>query len=165
MGWGDRYERLTKPSELQRWLSLRSLQLAGIRVSATDLAEAKILRAAIWRVAEAVLAGSVPRSGDIHVINRTAGRPPLATELDSEAKSMRWRQPRAATALATIAQDAVVLFGHPVQRTRLRRCENSPCKVIFYDDSRPGRRRWCASTRCGDRVRTRQFRQRMKSVG
>jgi predicted RNA-binding Zn ribbon-like protein len=163
MGWGHRYERLTVPSELQRWLSLSPLILPRVKISKEDLQRAKLLRGAIWRVAEALLAGATPRPSDIHLINRTAGQPNLVKELEPEAKSMRWRHPTAAGALGTIAQDAVVLFGDPIQRARLRRCENSPCRVIFYDDSRPGLRRWCASNRCGDRVRARHFRQRMKS--
>jgi predicted RNA-binding Zn ribbon-like protein len=162
MGWGSQYERLTDPSELQRWLAL-SLVLPKLRISREDLRQAKLLRGAIWRVAEALLAGGVPRPRDINLINRVAGQPNLVRELEPGAKSMRWRRPTVTAALATIAQDAVVLFGDPVQRARLRRCENSPCRVIFFDDSRPGLRRWCASERCGDRVRTRQFRQRMKS--
>ena len=164
MGWGSRFERLTVPSELQRWLSLSPLNLARLKISKEELRRAKLLRGAIWRTAETLLAGAAPRPRDIHLINRTACQPNLVRELEPEAKAMRWRHPTAAAVLATIAQDAVVLFGDPVQRDRLRRCENSPCRVIFYDDSRPGLRRWCASNRCGDRVRTRQFRQRMKSV-
>jgi predicted RNA-binding Zn ribbon-like protein len=163
MGWGSRYERLTTSAELQRWLLLSPLKLAVVKISNEDLQRAKLLRRAIWRVSEALLAGSAPRPRDIQMINRTASQPCLVRELESGATSMRWRQPTAAAALTTIAQDAVLLFGDPVQRARLRRCENSPCRVIFYDDSRPGLRRWCASTRCGDRVRTRHFRQRMKA--
>jgi len=68
-------------------------------------------------------------------------------------------------ALATIAQDAIMLFGEPAQRKRLRRCENPGCKVVFYDDSRPGRRRWCASNRCGDRMRAKSYRKRQKAQG
>src|SRR6185503_14887917 len=69
MGWGTRYERLTSPSELQRWLSMSPLQLPSVRVTSEDLPRAKILRRAIWRVAEAVLADTVPRPADVRVIN------------------------------------------------------------------------------------------------
>ena len=162
MGFGARYERLTSPAELHRWLSLSSLQLSKVKVTAADLERAKKLRGAIWRAAEAVLDNANPAAADIRLINRIGGGPSLARELDSEARSMRWRQPSVAAALATIAQDAVLLFGDRAQRARLRRCENSGCRVIFYDDSRPGLRRWCASNRCGDRVRARLYRERQR---
>src|SRR6185503_1125671 len=67
---------------------------------------------------------------------------------------------RVAAAIATIAQDAVLLFGDSQQRARLRCCENSSCRVVFFDDSRPGARRWCFPNRCGDRVRAREYRRR-----
>jgi len=163
MGWGDRYERLTKPSELQRWLSLSPLQLAGIRVTETDLEQAKTVRRAIWRVAQAVLADDVPAAADIRLINRIGCEPNLVKELDGKAKWARWHRPTFSAAMATIVEDAVSLFGDPVQRARLRRCEHPRCRVIFYDDSRPGLRRWCASNRCGDRVRAHAYRARKRS--
>jgi len=163
MGWGLRYERLTNPSELQRWLSLCPLQLSKIRVTSDDLRQAKILRGAIWRTAEALLASTVPRAADVRIINRTATQPNLVRELDLKAASMQWRRPTIEAALATIAQDAVILFGDPRQRLRLRRCEHERCRVIFFDDSRPGLRRWCASNRCGDRMRAWTYRNRKKS--
>ena len=163
MGWGTKYERLTSPSELQRWLSLSPLQLSRVRLASEDLRRAKMLRRAIWRVAEAILADTAPRIVDIRLINGSARQPNLVRELDGNAKSMRWRHPMAAAAFATIAQDAVVLFGDLAQRARLRRCEHPRCRVIFYDDSRPGLRRWCASNRCGDRIRARKYRDRKRS--
>jgi predicted RNA-binding Zn ribbon-like protein len=164
MGWGERYERLTKPAELQRWLSLSSLQVAVTRITPEDLAQAKKIRGAIWRVAQAILAGKAPAAAaDVRLINQIACQPNLVKELDARARSASWHRPDFPAALATIAADAVSLFGDPLQRARLRRCEHSPCRVIFYDDSRPGLRRWCAPNRCGDRVRARAYRQRKRS--
>lgn len=163
MGWGTRYERLTSPSELQRWLSISPLQLPRVRVTSEDLPRARTLRRAIWRVAEVVLADTVPRAADIRLINGLACQANLVRKLESEGRSMRWHQPTLPAAFATIAQDAVLLFGDPVQRGRLRRCENPRCRIIFSDDSRPGLRRWCASERCGDRIRARLYRERKRS--
>lgn len=160
MGYGPRFERLTVPSELKRWLSLSPLQLTGVEITPQDLDQAKKLRGAIWRVAESVLAHTAPAAADIRLINRVACQPSLAKKLDLGAKSMRWHCPTAAAALATIAEDAVVLFGDKLQLGRLRRCENPGCKAMFYDDSRPGLRRWCASNRCGNRIRARLYRKR-----
>src|SRR5438309_4146288 len=131
MGWGTKYERLTSPSEVQRWLSHSPLQLPEVKVASEDLRRAKMLRRAIWRVAEAVLADTTPRTLDIRLINSSACQPILVRELDGKANSMRWRHPTAVAAFATIAQDAVVLFGDSAQRARLRRCEHPRCRVIF----------------------------------
>ncbi len=163
MGWGERYERLTKPSELQRWLTQSPLQLPQIRITNRDLIAAKALRHAIWNVAQAILSKKKPVPANIRLINATALQPALVKQLDNKAQATYWQQPTLAKALAAIAADAVALFGDATQRARLRRCANSACRVIFYDDSRPGLRRWCASTRCGDRIRTRLYRARLKS--
>jgi predicted RNA-binding Zn ribbon-like protein len=163
MGYGPRFERLTVPPELKRWLFLCPLRLTGVKITPQDLDRAKMLRGAIWRVAESVLGHTAPAVADIRLINYLACQPSLAKKLDLEAKSARWHYPTAAAALATIAQDAVELFGDKVQRGRLSRCENPGCKVVFYDNSRPGLRRWCASNRCGDRLRARLYRKRHTS--
>ena len=160
MGWGTRYERLTSPSELGRWFTLCPLDVAVSSITAADLARAIGLRTAIWRVAQALLAGDKPRAADIRRLNLDARRPPLVRALSPDGISLRWHQPNLDAALATIAQDAVLLFGSSSQRARLRRCENSACHVVFFDDSRPGARRWCAANRCGDRIRAREYRRR-----
>ena len=163
MGYGSRFERLTGPGELQRWLSLSPAELPKVRIRLQDLNRAKALRGAIWRIANAVLERRIPGTGDVRLMNAIACEPGLVRQLDAAAKSNRWHHPTMKAVLATIAQDAVVLFGDPKQRARMRRCENSKCKVVFYDDSRPGLRRWCAPNRCGDRIRARAYRERHRS--
>jgi predicted RNA-binding Zn ribbon-like protein len=160
MGYGTRYERLISSAELQRWLSISQLRLANIQVGPEDVEDAKTLRGAIWRVVGAVLERVAPAPPDVRLINRVGREPALVRELNPRAESMRWYRPTTAAALATIAQDAVVLLGEPTQRARIRRCENPRCRIVFYDDSRPGLRRWCAPNRCGDRIRAKLYRER-----
>jgi len=163
MGHGRRFERLTSPAELQRWLSLSPDSLPKVRPAAKDLHGARALRRAIWRIANAVLERRVPELGDVRRLNTIACQPGLVRQLDASAMASRWHRPTMKAVLATIAQDAVALFGDPKQRARMRRCENPKCKAVFYDDSRPGLRRWCASNRCGDRIRARTYRERHRS--
>src|SRR5208283_2168944 len=160
MGYGTRYERLISSAELQRWLSISQLRLANIQVGPEDVEDAKTLRGAIWRVVGAVLERVAPAPPDVRLINRVGREPALVRELNPRAEAMRWYRPTTAAALATIAQDAVVLLGEPTQRARIRRCENPRCRIVFYDDSRPGLRRWCAPNRCGDRIRAKLYRER-----
>lgn len=160
MGYGTRFERLINSKEFERWLSISPLRLANIRVGPQDVEDAKKLRGAIWRVVGAVLARVAPAPADVRIINRVGREPALVRELRPGAESMRWRRPTAAAALATIAQDAIVLLGDSTQRARIHRCENPRCRTVFYDDSRPGLRRWCAPNRCGDRMRAKLYRDR-----
>ena len=163
MGFGTRYERLTSHAELARWMALSELGLSGVRVTREDLRAAVRLRGAIWRLATAAVDRTRPSPLDVRTLNRMAARPALTSVLSATAKSAHWHRPTVGQALATIARDAVLLLGHAGQRTRLRRCANTDCRVLFFDGSRPGRRRWCFPNRCGDRIRARAYRKRSHS--
>lgn len=43
---------------------------------------------------------------------------------------------------------------------RLKMCDAEECRRIFFDRSKPGTRRWCVSTLCGNRIKTRTYRER-----
>ena len=45
---------------------------------------------------------------------------------------------------------------------RLKMCASDECKRVFFDRSKPGTRRWCQSTLCGNRQKTRTYRERLK---
>jgi predicted RNA-binding Zn ribbon-like protein len=154
-----RFETLRGPGDLARWLAVCELEAAGVPATAADVAAAKRLRRAIWGAAEAVLDGRAPGLGDVAAINAAAARPPLVPALDP-ALGRRWHAPLAEQALSDVARDAVALLSDPGQRARLRRCASPDCELIFYDSSRPGRRRWCSTERCGDRMRARAYRAR-----
>jgi predicted RNA-binding Zn ribbon-like protein len=159
--WG-RIETLHGPSDLGRWLARCDLAVAGAPVTAADLAAAKGLRRAIWNAAEALVEGGEPAAGDLAAINEAAARPPLVPAID-DPLVRGWRAPRAEQALSDVARDAIVLLADPAQRARLKRCAGSNCELIFYDSSRPGRRRWCSTERCGDRMRARAYRERHRA--
>ena len=132
-------------------------------VSGADLALAKTLRRAIWNGAEAVVERGAPAEADLAVINAVAARPSLVPNVTGPSLARSWREPLAEQALSEVARDAVALFSDPAQRARLRRCAGSSCELIFYDSSRPGRRRWCSTERCGDRMRARAYRARQRA--
>jgi len=39
-------------------------------------------------------------------------------------------------------------------------CAHGDCRWVFYDGSRNGRGRWCTMDVCGNRAKTRAYRQR-----
>jgi len=152
------FEALETATDLRRWLSACPLAVDGVEVSADDLAIAKALRRAIWDAFDETLEHGGPRAADLAVINGMAGEPPLVPALNGLDRT--WREPTAVQAFSDIARDAIALLSDPKQLARLRRCENPDCERMFYDASRPGRRRWCSTTRCGDRMRSRAYRSR-----
>jgi predicted RNA-binding Zn ribbon-like protein len=46
---------------------------------------------------------------------------------------------------------------------RLKMCASADCQWIFFDRSKPASRRWCSSLLCGNREKTRAYRERKKN--
>lgn len=46
---------------------------------------------------------------------------------------------------------------------RLKMCASADCQWIFFDRSKPASRRWCSSLLCGNRAKTRAYRERKKN--
>jgi predicted RNA-binding Zn ribbon-like protein len=157
-----RFETLHAAPDLARWLRECSLGVA-VEPSGADLALAKTLRRAIWTAAEAVVEGGSPGQASLAVINAVAARPPLVPDVTGPQLVRGWREPSVEQALSDVARDAIALLSDPGQRARLRRCAGPECELIFYDSSRPGRRRWCSTERCGDRMRARAYRARQRA--
>jgi predicted RNA-binding Zn ribbon-like protein len=152
-----RLERWRDPSELSSWLAECPLAVPDASATDADLVRGRALRWSIWHAVNAAVRGEPPAAHDAAVIEDAAAAPPLVPTLAGG-----WRTPTAAAALSTIARDAIDLLSDPAQRARLRVCAAPDCPVPFYDDSRPGTRRWCEPGRCGDRTRQRAHRARRK---
>jgi predicted RNA-binding Zn ribbon-like protein len=158
-------EELREPSDLADWLVEAGLLATPVPVGAGRLREARRLREAVVRVGDAVLAGVGAAAEDVRLINRTAARQgPDRPELRQLAGG-GWDVRRAAArdpvvaALATIAADAVQLFGTE-ERAQLRVCASDRCGLRFVDRSANGTRLWCAMSRCGNRAKARAHRVR-----
>jgi predicted RNA-binding Zn ribbon-like protein len=157
-GFRAAYETLHASADLAGWIrSSLDVDVEG----EPDLAAAKRLREAIWRLADDLVDDRIWSDEAIDVVNRAAARPPLVPTIDREGRH-RWAGPvRTGSVLSTIARDAIDLFtGADADRTR--RCEGTDCYLIFVDASRAGRRRWCSMQRCGNRVKVREFRGRQR---
>ena len=61
--------------------------------------------------------------------------------------------------LAAIARSGAELIADQAA-SRLRRCGNPNCPLLFCDDSRTHRRRWCSMAHCGNRSKVAAFAKR-----
>jgi CGNR zinc finger/Putative stress-induced transcription regulator len=179
-----RWEIVHTPADLGRLLGV-ILGLPALPADDADLAAMRPLRAAVTRIAYGLALDSVPRPADgdlaavpaevariasavagrpashpadVAVVNESAAGPPLVPALRPEGGTTVVA-PTVAAALATLARDAVDLFGGPLAR-RVRICAADDCGLLFVDASRPGRRRWCSMERCGNRAKIRTHRAR-----
>ncbi|MDQ4131636.1 MAG: CGNR zinc finger domain-containing protein [Actinomycetota bacterium] len=154
------FETLRAPVDLERWAE-STLDLVMHTVTMRDLVEARRLRAAVWRLADARIARRVLGADDVDALNRSAARPPLVPRIDDQGRRVFAAPATATQLLSTVARDAVDLFTGPFAN-RIRRCSGTNCTLVFVDTSRPGRRRWCSMERCGNRAKVNTFRQRQR---
>ncbi|MBN9612642.1 MAG: CGNR zinc finger domain-containing protein [Actinobacteria bacterium] len=148
------WEHWHRPQDLDGWLEARFAGAASARRIACDdalFAEALALRAAVSRLARWAAEGTAFSPHDVDTINEWAAQPAATPLLPGGSRPLTEPSPRAM--LATIAQDAVALFSTP--GGRIRQCAASDCRLIFFDASRAGSRRWCSMKRCGNRAKTR----------
>jgi predicted RNA-binding Zn ribbon-like protein len=64
--------------------------------------------------------------------------------------------------LAAIARSAAEILSEP-DGARLRTCANPDCGLLFCDNSRTHRRRWCSMAVCGNRSKVASFSRRHTS--
>ncbi|MDY7103018.1 MAG: CGNR zinc finger domain-containing protein [Actinomycetota bacterium] len=162
-GEGERtdWEKLFAPADLARWISACSLVTdevtpADVRVGDVDLDAVRELREAIWRGANDLVDGAQLPAGVEACLNRFAAGPTVVPRLVGGGRATS-TPVDAAAVLSALARDAIELFTGP-QVGRLRRCDADDCNLLFVDTSRPGRRRWCAMARCGNRAKVRAHR-------
>ncbi|NUW46912.1 CGNR zinc finger domain-containing protein [Nonomuraea rhodomycinica] len=166
------WELLREPADLAAWAPLTRLGIEGpVTAGPGDLTAARRLRAAIWRLAvrsagaEGVPGvpspiedppgeAASPAGDDLRVLNAAAAAPPPVPVIGAD-RERGWAYPVTASQfLSAVARDAIDLFSGP-RAGRVRMCAGDNCYLIFLDTSRPGARRWCSMSRCGNRQKLR----------
>ncbi|WP_329117308.1 CGNR zinc finger domain-containing protein [Streptomyces sp. NBC_01353] len=160
-----RFEVLDSAEGLRDWV--RRCRLGpdlDVTVTARELARVREVRNALWGLAHARTEGRAYAPEGLALVNEAAARPPLLPRMTADG-AHAWGPGATATALlSTVARDAIDLFTGP-HADRIRECGADNCALLFVDTSRPGRRRWCAMERCGNRHKVRAHRARAHSEG
>lgn len=163
--WRRSIERLRAPEDLARWFRESGLTDRDPAVTARHLRNARLLREALYRTFTAWRLGASPRRADVEFVNRWATRPVAGPALAVAGGRARL-EPTVNDApglLATIAADAVDLLCGPFAG-RIRECEHDDCALLFVDESRSGRRRWCSMDACGAKTKMSAYRRRQREA-
>lgn len=151
---------LTTPRALATWLAGQGLVASTTRAGQPDLAAAIALRTAL-RLALTLRSGQSPASGVRSAANATLEGFPLRLAVGHNGTL------RLGTA-STGVRGALAVILADVARTeargtwdRLRICAAPDCRWVFYDNSRNGAGRWCSMAACGNRDKTRRYRDRV----
>jgi predicted RNA-binding Zn ribbon-like protein len=153
-------DELATPSQLQKWLQARGLLRHGAKISQADHREALELRDALRTFLSTTPGERASTSGAIEAM---ATRFPLeVTASRDRALDLRPIARRATSGLGNVLIELVRLSDGG-KLARVKTCDSDECRWIFYDRSKPSNRRWCSSDRCGNREKTRTYREHHRS--
>jgi predicted RNA-binding Zn ribbon-like protein len=141
----------------------------GLRSGHHEPADVRAFREALRRGLVAWATAGRPPARLIALLNHHLALDPAVTELISISRGRRvaTRVRSAATPIerlyGAVARSVAELLTSGDPR-RLRKCANPTCRLMFYDTSKAGRRRWCSMQTCGSRAKVRAFYRRRRRV-
>lgn len=156
---------LSAPEQSTAWWDLESSRLPEAPVP--DPTATRRLRSAIRDLLDAHLEGREPLPTSIEDVNAVAAAVPTSIRLVGLAKTpnlvTRWHTEHGGNAaLSAIARETIELLSSPEQLSKLRRCANPTCSMLFLAETK--RRQWCTSNICGNRARVARHYQRTRAA-
>jgi len=147
----------------ERSRHIRALVRTDPREAASLLGHAERLGKSLRLLLEATLRNEPYRREWIEPVNRILRVTEGHDELEWDGAAWRLgfvaREEGLEWLLAAIARSAAELLADGA-RQHLKQCANPDCRILFYDDSRTHRRRWCSMALCGNRHKVAAFARR-----
>jgi len=152
---------LASPQQLAAWMAARGLSRPGVTPTPAMLQSALALRSAIRGYLGCEPAERRRAPEMLTALNNATGLFPLIVAVQSGGTTLKPARDDALAGLATIVAE---LHDGAASGTldRLKTCAAEECRRVFFDRSKPGSRRWCVSTLCGNRIKTRNYRERQQ---
>jgi predicted RNA-binding Zn ribbon-like protein len=157
-------DQLTGPRELADWMSQRGLLSTSTRITSAMFDAALQLRIGVRTYLQFDPAERRSNKSAVQALDTAMRLFPLVTEARGDG-GMVLRGARS-DALAGLSVVVAELYDGSVRGTldRLKTCAAEECRRVFFDRSKPATRRWCMSTLCGNRTKTRTYRERHRDA-
>ncbi|MDB5606286.1 MAG: hypothetical protein JWP25_3186 [Bradyrhizobium sp.] len=158
-------DELAGPRELGVWMAQRGLLWTGAKVTPAMLETALRLRTDIRAYLECDPAERCKNGRVTGLLNKALKPFPLVAEARPDrGLTLRASRDDALAGLSVVVSE---LYDGASNGTldRLKTCAAEECRRVFYDRSKPATRRWCMSTLCGNRMKTRTYRARHRGAG
>jgi predicted RNA-binding Zn ribbon-like protein len=157
-------DELTGPRELGAWMAQRGLSWTTAKITPAMFATALQLRASVRCYLECEPAERRKNKDAVRSLNAALKLFPLLARAQIDRGMMLGAaRDDALAGLSTISAE---LYDGSIKGTldRLKMCAAEECRRVFFDRSKPATRRWCMSTLCGNRIKTRAYRERQRSM-
>jgi predicted RNA-binding Zn ribbon-like protein len=157
-------DELTNPRELGAWMSQRGLLFTSAKITPAMFETALQLRASVRCYLECDPVERRKNQDAVRSLNQAMCLFPLVAEARNDG--VMALRPGREDALAGLSCVVAELYDGSVRGTldRLKMCAAEECRRVFFDRSKPATRRWCLSTLCGNRIKTRTYRERHRGV-
>ncbi len=155
------HDELASADDLVAWMTQRKLARSDAKVTPAMFEAALGLRAS---VRDYLQHDPAERRNAARKLNAAIACFPLRAELgDERGAALR---PTRDDALAGLSAVVAELYdgARDGSLDRLKMCAAEECRSVFYDRSKPATRRWCMSTLCGNRIKTRAYRERQRGT-
>jgi predicted RNA-binding Zn ribbon-like protein len=154
-------DELKSASDLAAWMAQRKLARSGAKITPAMFESALKLRAGLRDYLQHDPPERRNKSAT-RALNAAIAAFPLRAELDGEGGALR---PVRDDALAGLSALAAELYDSARDGSldRLKMCAADECRRVFFDRSKPATRRWCMSALCGNRSKTRAYRERLRA--
>jgi predicted RNA-binding Zn ribbon-like protein len=156
-------DELADAGKLQAWLRDRHLAAPGGRVSSAGFRSALQFRQALRDYLQCDPAERQTNRKVIDELNRAMR--PFALTVEATRSGMALKSAEQST--TGLSRLVAELYNAETrdQLARLKMCASDECRRVFFDRSKPASRRWCQSTLCGNRNKTRAYRERQREDG
>jgi predicted RNA-binding Zn ribbon-like protein len=157
-------DEFTTSAQLELWMRRRNLLKEGVALGNEDHQKALKLRESLRMLLHAAPSDRRAHPKSAELLNESAANFPLILQMSTAGKIEL--NPAAAGGSSGLARVLAELLyaADTAKLDRLKMCCSNECQWVFYDRSKPGTRRWCASAICGNRQKTRAYRQRQKEA-
>jgi predicted RNA-binding Zn ribbon-like protein len=157
-------DELTSTQNLGSWMSERGLLRSGAKITAPMLETALQLRSSLRAFLECDPNERHKNKVVLRSLNKAIRHFPLVAEAwDGGGMKLRPARNDALAGLSNIVAELQSASASGALN-RLKMCAAEECRRVFFDRSKPGSRRWCVSTLCGNRMKTRTYRERHQGV-
>lgn len=157
-------DALASARGLGAWMSERGLLGPDATITPSMLETARLLRSSLRAYLQCDASARRKNRDVLRALSQVTRRFPLAAEA-GDGEGMRLR-PARSDAVAGLSHIVADLYDAWVVGTldRLKMCAAEDCRWVYFDRSKPGSRRWCSSTLCGNRQKTRAYRERRQGA-
>jgi predicted RNA-binding Zn ribbon-like protein len=152
-------DELATAAQLSAWMSAHSLQTQA--VSAGEHEDALKLREGLRNLLRGVRGEDGRAAEAAHALGEIAAAFPLVVGMSQAGRANL--QPHSGSSSLGLVLAQFFELDTAQELHRLKMCASDECEWVFFDRSKPGNRRWCSSTRCGNREKTRAYRERHRS--